>query len=63
MLEVASNHKTKYRMNNTEKGYLHKEEQDAIDSYFECVTACSIEDEGVECVTKCVEVHLKSEVN
>ena len=37
------------------------EEHDAIDSYFECITACSLEDEGVECVTRCVEVHLKSE--
>lgn len=36
-------------------------EHDAIDEYFECVTACSIGDEGVECVTQCVEVHLKSE--
>ncbi len=34
---------------------------DAIDSYFECITACSLGDDGVECVTKCLEVHLKSE--
>ena len=34
---------------------------DAIDSYFECITACSLNDEGVDCVTKCVEVHLKEE--
>ena len=36
-------------------------DHDAIDSYFECITACSLGDEGVECVTKCVEVHLKDE--
>ncbi len=34
---------------------------DAIDSYFECITACSITDEGLDCLTKCVEVHLKKE--
>ncbi len=34
-------------------------DHDAIDSYFECITACSLEGEGIECVTHCVEVHLK----
>ena len=38
------------------------EEGDALDSYFECITACSwIGGEDVECVTRCVEVHLKGE--
>tara|TARA_Y100001968_G_scaffold282855_1_gene281048 strand:+ start:163 stop:321 length:159 start_codon:yes stop_codon:yes gene_type:complete len=37
------------------------EQHDAIDSYFECITACSLNEEGVDCVTKCVEVHLKEE--
>ena len=37
------------------------DDTDAIDSYFECITACSLGDDGVECVTKCLEVHLKSE--
>ena len=45
---------------NDENPTLHIE-HDAIDEYFECVTACSIGDEGVECVTQCVEVHLKRE--
>ena len=36
-------------------------DSDAIDSYFECVTACSLDDHDVECVTRCVEVHLKAE--
>ena len=39
------------------------DQSDAIDSYFECITACSLDDEGVECVTKCVEVHLKEEID
>ena len=40
---------------------LQRDQTDAIDSYFECVTACSLDNDGVECVTRCVEVHLKSE--
>ena len=36
--------------------------RDAIDEYFECITACSIDNEGMQCITKCVEVHLKNEV-
>ncbi len=40
--------------------FLETEKKDAIDSYFECVTACSIDEQEVECVTKCVEVHLKA---
>lgn len=36
-------------------------QMDAIDSYFECITACSIDEEGLECTTKCVEIHLKDE--
>ena len=41
--------------------FLQNDQGDAIDSYFECVTACSLENQGVECVTRCVEVHLKKE--
>ncbi|WP_036891931.1 MULTISPECIES: hypothetical protein [Prochlorococcus] len=39
------------------------DETDAIDSYFECITACSLGDEGTECVTQCLEVHLKSTID
>ena len=41
--------------------FSFNQERDAIESYFECVTACSLGDEGVECVTRCIEVHLKQE--
>ena len=34
---------------------------DAIDSYFECITSCSLDDEGLECYTKCVSIHLKED--
>ena len=33
--------------------------QDTIDSYFECISECSIVDGHQECITRCVEVHLK----
>ena len=38
------------------------DERDVLDSYYECVTACSLSDEGIECMTRCVEVYLKREV-
>ena len=37
-------------------------EKDAIDEYFECITACSIGNEGIQCITQCVEIHLKNEI-
>jgi len=36
--------------------------RDAIDEYFECITACSIGNEGIQCITQCVEIHLKNEI-
>ncbi len=36
------------------------DEVDPIDSYFECITSCSIGDEGRDCVSHCIEIHLKS---
>ena len=32
---------------------------DTIDSYFECISECSIVDGHKECITRCVEVYLK----
>ena len=37
-------------------------EHDAIDDYFEWITACSIANEGMHCITKCAYVHLKNEI-
>ena len=34
-------------------------EIDSINSYFECITECSIIDGHQECITRCLEVHLK----
>ena len=50
----------------TIKDSFHKQEllidRDAIDEYFECITSCSIDNEGMQCITQCIEVHLKNEV-
>jgi len=35
-------------------GHDHSGPADAVSTYFECITACSIDDG--ECVTRCVEV-------
>ena len=32
-------------------------EIDSINSYFECITECSIVDGHQECITRCLEVH------
>ena len=38
-------------------------EQDPLDSYFECITTCSwVGGEDVECMARCIEIHLKDEV-
>lgn len=37
-------------------------EHDAIDEYFECITACSLSADSMECLTQCIEVHLKKVV-
>ena len=36
-------------------------EIDSINSYFECITECSIVDGHQECITLCLEIHLKGE--
>ena len=49
-------------MSNSPDRLIGVQERDAIDSYFDCVTACSLGEEGVECVTQCIEVHLKTDL-
>ena len=34
-------------------------EKDSINSYFECITECSIVDGHQECVSRRIEIHLK----
>ena len=40
------------------------EAHDALDTYFECITACTwVGGEDIECVTRCLEIHLDKEDN
>ena len=32
---------------------------DALESFFECITSCSINSEGVDCTTACYTKHLE----
>ena len=49
-------------MSNTQEQPQKKDNQDAFDSYYECITACyGLSGEDVECVTQCVQVHLEGE--
>ena len=34
-------------------------EKDAVNLYFECITECNIVDGHQECITRCLEIHLK----
>ena len=34
-------------------------DKDALESFFECITSCSINSEGVDCTTACYEKHLE----
>ena len=49
-------------MPNRKEPFDSLDQKDVIDSYFECITACSLKGESVECLTRCVEIHLKKEV-
>ena len=37
-------------------------ERDAIDEYFECIMACSVDNRGMQCITQYVEFYLENEV-
>jgi len=39
--------------------YTNMEKLDALESFFECITSCSINSEGVECTTACYMKHLE----
>ena len=34
-------------------------DSDALESFFECITSCSINSEGVDCTTACYVKHLE----
>ncbi len=39
--------------------YSNIKNSEALESFFECITACSINSEGVECTTACYLKHLE----
>ena len=40
--------------------YSNIRDTDALESFFECITSCSINSEGVDCTTACYTKHLES---
>ena len=46
-------------MNNSDFYDNQNKETDSINSYFECITECSIVNGHKECITRCLEIHLK----
>ncbi len=53
-----SNKSTKF-MSDSVVSTNQNKEIDSINSYFECITECSIVDGHQECITRCLEIHLK----
>ena len=39
--------------------YTNIGEVDALESFFECITSCSINSEGIKCTTACYTKHLE----
>jgi len=39
--------------------YSNIKDTDALDSFFECITSCSINSDGVDCTTACYTKHLE----
>ena len=39
--------------------YTNIKDTDALESFFECITSCSINAEGVDCTTACYSKHLE----
>ena len=39
--------------------YSNIKDKDALESFFECITSCSINSEGVDCTTDCYANHLE----
>ena len=39
--------------------YSNIKDSDALESFFECITSCSINSEGVDCTAACYVKHLE----
>ena len=42
--------------------YSNIKDSDALESFFECITSCSINSEGVDCTTACYVQHLEPNI-
>ena len=40
--------------------YSNIKDSDALESFFECITSCSINSEGLDCTTNCYVKHLEA---
>ena len=47
------------RLNMKNDIYSNIKDSDALESFFECITSCSINSEGVDCTTACYVKHLE----
>ena len=47
------------RLNMKNDIYSNIKDSDALESFFECITSCSINNEGVDCTTACYVKHLE----
>ena len=43
--------------------YSNIKDADALESFFECITSCSINSEGLECTNACYVKHLEKTNN
>ena len=39
--------------------YSNIKDLDALESFFECITSCSIDNKGIDCTTACYVKHLE----
>ena len=42
--------------------YSNIKDSDALESFFECITFCGINSEGVDCTTACYVKHLEPKI-
>ena len=47
------------RLNMKNASYSNFKDSDALESFFACITSCSIYSEGVDCSTACYVKHLE----
>ena len=43
--------------------YSNIKDSDALENFFECITSCSINSEGIDCTTACYVKHLEKTIS